>query len=149
MSYGYGVRISDYALDDPQKILDLLEYAPNYKAFAKRRLEDYIADNPYIANVSELTVNDFAEALADYRTFDSEGLHCILCEVINEAEGIELITDEGEWDLSQHYLLMEICVPWNMPDWEKKMSCERMTDIFKKYLGILFSGEIRCNYYYV
>lgn len=145
MSYGYGVRISDYALDDPQKILDLLEYAPNYKEFAMHRLGNYVEDNSL--SFDDLTSSDVVWALAD--DHDSEGIHYILRDVINEAEEIELITDKDEWDLSQHYLLMEICAPWNMPDWEKKMSCERMTDIFKKYLGILFSGEIRCNYYYV
>lgn len=145
MSYGYGVRISDYALDDPQKILDLLEYAPNYKEFAMHRLGNYVEDNSL--SFDDLTSSDVVWALAD--DHDSEGIHYILRDVINEAEEIELITDKDEWGLSQHYLLMEICAPWNMPDWEKKMSCERMTDIFKKYLGILFSGEIRCDYYYV
>lgn len=131
-NYGYGLRTDNLVIKSVESLEELIGHAPEYQAWVKKHFEELQVDKPKIADYLELD-EDF-----------NNGLASIMCAVIREAEGLEL-TACDDFDCCQ-YLLYQPLYPWQMKSEDRKITEERLDEIFKRYFPIITEDEISLDY---
>lgn len=130
--YGYGIQTSKIPVCSVENIEALLSMAPIFQSKVQAWLDEL-----------EIT----APSYEDYIEFDQDfmlGIATILKEVILEAEGIEFTACENF--NAESYLVYEPSYPWCMPDKERTISEDAITEILQKYVSVLTDEAIEIGY---
>lgn len=159
---GYGLSVDKLNISLPV-LVKLLDAAPDTKANALDFLADGLAPGIPAPKTIEGLLSSKPKGSKEYDdensviidSFDNyeddsgfHGIHCLITEMINEAENIllEAVTSgEGE-----QYILLTPAYPWNgISDREKSLSEKEMQDIFNKYLGVFSDKPLDIGYFEV
>lgn len=133
-TYGYGVEVTKLSVVSVDRFEELLGHAPQYAKRVHAHFDDCEIRTP--------TVDDYFDFEAEF-----EGMASFIGEVINEAEGIELVSCD-DFDCRK-YLLYTPEFPWYIPEKEKGLTEEKVRQLFFKYLSILTDDDIFIDYYEV
>ena len=130
---GYGVRFgrSNGTNTTPEKLRTLLELAPLLKAEIMEYFDDI--DIAY----EDATVDDFESFEQDYYT----GIPYIMARVINEKykeDFMGAMSDENGF----LYLFCPEQMPWDMSEFEKELTKERLTSIIEECWNILYDSGV-------
>ena len=127
IDYGYGVQMSQIKICDVERVKALIDLAPTFKAkinafFEEERIEP--------------SLNDYEDYDQDYY----HGFAFILKSVIEEAEGIELLScDDMNGEV---YLMYPPLYPWQMREPDYGVTSDKLDDIYKKYIGIISDSPV-------
>ena len=147
--FGYGVEIWPFK-HKPQSmehLLRLLELAPKYRKKAMRKIRvimekhkvsDVLALNPFISDIlAALADEDLYHVVRDE---ESAGIATLLCEVIEEAENIKLVTGGYVGDCigdGKTLLVVDCSHALKLPKWVRDLGEKGIEDIFVKYISML------------
>lgn len=132
-NYGYGVKISDLTEISINKVVELVQSAPNFAKNFNKWLSD--------CKITEPTLED----LEEFDIYYCLGLVTVLKKVILEIENIELTACD---DLNnEKYLLFEQTYPWRMTELEKSLKEEDIQSLMVKYLSKITDEAIEIDYY--
>lgn len=135
---GYGVIVSEFSKVSFEGIEKLIHLAPVYE----QRLRDLILRKWLKEHKIKILKDDDDEF--DAHAFDY-GLANILCNVIKEAENIELT---AYLDIENtEYLLYEPNYPWRTGDKAVVLTEEKLRSVMEKYISILTKEKIKFDYY--
>lgn len=140
ITYGYGVRIDDIKTT-PKRVLELAKLKPKLYENLREYFKDY--------NMDDITMEDF-DNLEDHPvfmdspfTYNIDGVAGIIEEVINEELPVVFADNyDGE-----QYILYCPNYPWNMGEFQKNLTEEKVKDIFNKYVKILTDEPVKVDYY--
>ncbi len=129
--YGYGIAISDLGKIDDEKVMQIIDMAPQFKERAQEHFKSENIENP--------SVNDYLEyALEDSST--NCGLSQIISCAIYENEKIEFTACTDFSD--EEYVLYEQAYPWHMSKLDFTMTEDKVKEILQKYIKVLTDKEI-------
>lgn len=134
-TYGYGICVSNIKEPPVSRLQHLLHCAPEVEASVNEWLADCEIEQPIY--------EDYMEYDQDYQL----GLATILCEVIQEAEGV-IFTPCDDFD-GWTYLVYQPSYPWALPENEAQLTEERIAEILGKYVRMLTDEEITIDYFSV
>ena len=138
ITYGYGIKTTDIKEISPERMEQLLAYAPNYS----RTIHEWFEKN----DVFEPTYEDYEEAANETdQTACALGLARILSEVISESEAIDFTACDDED--ANCYLLFEPRYPWTTVNVREKNFTENdVNNILKKYTNIITDQIVNIDY---
>lgn len=130
---GFGIEFDHHCGTNTtgDKIRELLKLAPQFKEEIVEQFKDWEIE------YEDATVDDFADIEQDFYT----GIPYIIAKVINErydCDFMEALSDEN----SKLYLLMCRCMPWQMSDFEKQLTEEKLTEIIGEHYRILYDDVV-------
>lgn len=133
MLNGYGVRFgrSSGTNTTPEKIRTLLEFAPLFK----EEMMEYFEDIDVV--YENATVDDFESFEQDYYT----GIPYIIARVINEKYKEEFMEAMSDDDCFL-YLYYPAQMPWDMSEFEKELTKEKITSIIEECWNILYDSGV-------
>ena len=131
--YGFGVKISDLKSVSIVRVIALAQTAPEYA----KRLNSWLDENG-ITNPTFEDLEDFDEGFRF-------GLATLLSEVIEEREGIYLMScDDFDGNI---YLLFRETYPWRLKKKERFLKEGDVKSLIVKYLSQITDEEITIDYY--
>lgn len=130
--YGYGICVSNIKVDSTERLENLLSLAPQYRQQIHNWFEE--------CEITEPTVEDYLDFDQDYY----RGLATIMSEVIQEAEGIDLLACDNYDGID--YLIYEPKYPWQISERDAVLTEEKLRLLFAKYVNTLTDQEIEVNY---
>lgn len=137
---GYGICVDKLTENNDlfiERLLKLMEQAPEIKS----DFEGFIHDNEF--ETIDMDVFDEYGRNIDH----CNGLASLLRGIIEEIEGISLIDCDDFNDYQ--YLLYGPSYPWTIPEKERNLTKESVTDMFNKYIDQLTDKPVLIDYYSV
>ena len=130
---GYGIQFDKRCgmNTTAERIRKLLELAPNFRSTVIETLNDWGVE------YENATVEDFSEIEQDYDT----GIPYILAEVMNERYGSNFMEALSDEDCFVH-LMMVSCMPWQMSDFEKQLTEEKLAELIRENYHILYDDDV-------
>lgn len=110
--------------------MNLIQLAPELH----EKVNNFI--NTLTVRGDKITVDSILDSYVfEHGIVNYGGLAAIMCEVIKETEGIELLVcDDFE---GETYLIYSPNYPWNIPEKERSLTKESLSDIYIKYLSVI------------
>lgn len=130
---GYGISDErDDCTTTVEKVEDLLATTSNLK----KQFHEFCG--------IDYSIDDIEEYEYEY-SFGGMGIFGLLCDAINENEGI-MFTACDDFE-GIHYILYTPTYPWQMNIVEKHINEEVIESILNKYTTILFGHPFKVDYY--
>lgn len=130
-NYGFGF-CTDEIITTPERLMALIACAPKYHQLISDNLKNMKNGVPSVDEIIDCDPD------ASYR------LASVLCEVISEAEDVNLVAcNDFEGDC---YLLFPPSYPWEQNAIERSLTEDAITALFRKYIALLTNEKIELGY---
>ena len=140
IDYGFGIKTTELKKPiEKKRLLDYIATAPEYKKEFDRYLKEYF--DGHIPESGEEIIDGYR----DYGEGEYHGLATIMQSVMEETiSGLSLYTCE-DYE-SDYYLMYLYLMPWQMNDFDRGLTKEKLAEYFEENLKQLTDEELKADW---